>query len=139
MEIKHYMDSCEDTYYIKEKLSNSQTLEFGFEKFDSADDTDYWNIYISIYSKRKHKSINEDKKLLTGKGNTFETYKIIREAFPQIEERILEETIKSRIIFTCYWIDNRRRDVYKKFLERYNYAIGFFGDRKVLIKVCEKV
>lgn len=137
MEIRHFRDKVYDDeeFYIKEKLSNGQTLRFGFQLHSYSEDTDYWNIYLGIYSKRKHIGRNESEKRITGMGNPFEALALIKEALPKIEEEILLWSNQPRNVFFCHWIDNRRRDVYEKFLKRYGYSFSTFENRKVLLKI----
>lgn len=57
----------DEGYIVKEKMSNGQTFYMAFQDIDETPDTIYWNIWLSIYSKRKHMKANENEVRITGK------------------------------------------------------------------------
>lgn len=125
--------------YIKQKLSNGQTLEFGMDLFDCNDDTEYWNIYAQIYTKRKQAAYNMENCVISGNGIALEAFAVIRKSFQEIEEEIKIHSERKNVMFCCHWTDNRRRNVYEKFLKKYGYEYKMFDGRKELCKIARLV
>lgn len=132
-------DSSEEKYYIKHKMSNGQTIYMEFSRYDKTNDTQYWNVALAVYSKRKHAVANENNIVTTGK-SPFETFILARKMFLKIENEILTShnghTMNNIII--VHWVDNRRRDAYYRVLKKYGYQFGIIGGYKVIYKRYEK-
>ena len=73
-------DKENDRYVETKKLSNGQTIMMGFDLSDWNNDTNYWNIELSVYNKRKDQYANMDKIVVTG-GSPFESFAAAREMF----------------------------------------------------------
>lgn len=131
----NYNDS-EDAYVYKEKIGN-QTFFMEFQVRDWTDDTTYFNICMGVYNKRKHAAKNEDEARITGK-DPFKTCLCAMKAFNELERYVIaEEKAKfpnKKIHISCSWVDNRRRDVYYKFLSKRGYRYGVFENQKVIYK-----
>ena len=58
----------DDTYYERRRIGN-QTIELGINYYDENihDRKSWWNIYITVFNKRKDMYSNMDKKIITGK------------------------------------------------------------------------
>lgn len=126
-----------DGYYkVKEKLSNGQTLEMRFDACnDNTDEAiNYW-VSLSIYNKRKHMSINEEKKKSTGT-NPIESILVAIKAFNMLEQRVIADAqaYNENINIIVGWVDNRRRDAYNKVLSRKGFTFGTYNNFKVLRK-----
>lgn len=124
MEVKH--NAKEDIYYIKEKLSNGMTLEMGFQEtdYDYVNELIYYNVYLSVYHKRKQKELNEAEMKITGV-NPFETYAVALKAYQTLENYVKKEEPYDDICIIAWGTDGRRRKIYEKILKRY----GFFSER----------
>ena len=126
-----------DGYYeVREKLSNSQTLEMRFDAYGGETDKtiNYW-VSLSIYNKRKHAGLNEEKKLSTGT-NPIESILVAQKAFNMLEQRVVEDAHRydEDINIIVGWVDNRRRDAYNKVLSRKGFTFGTYNNFKVLRK-----
>lgn len=135
MEIKY--DSDNESYIIKEKIDN-QTFFMEFQIYDKTDDTVYFNICMGIYNKRKHAERNEEEIRITGLNPMKSVVTAIR-AFNLLEEEVARTYPNRRKHISCGWIDNRRRDVYYKFLSKRGYQYGKLGNYKCIYKIIEKV
>lgn len=126
----------ERDYRVREKLSTGQTLELMFKCLEEHKGTLYYNISLSVYSKRKHADKNEDEKKITGK-NPLETALVGRRAFREVEEYIISECMAKgfNVVFEVFWTDSRRRDAYYRVLSKYGYHYGMRGNVKCLEKV----
>ena len=134
----NYCDSDGDvfpTFYIKKKLQNGQTVYMALQLFDVTDSTYYWNIYLSIYNKRKHSLKNLEGVKSTGK-MPFVSLAMCRTMF----NSLLTELLKSYYIedadniVYCTWTDNKRRNVYYHFLRKYGFEYGNLFNYKVIYK-----
>jgi len=129
---------CSDTesYIAKEKICNGQTVVIGLELVEKTIDSNYWNIYASVYNKRKHSDINEDSCKITSK-NPFLTASIGIRLFKSLINVLLDDkkftNNKSNIVY-CTWTDNKRRDVYYKYLNKYGYQYGNLFGEKIIYK-----
>lgn len=122
----------EKIYYIKEKIDN-QTFEMGFEWIDETEDTVYYNVFMSLYNKRKHKYYNEDAHLSTGL-NPFKTIYIAQKAFNLLEKWVVASHHR-RVIVLVHWTNSKRREVYHKFLSKRGYEYMMFENCKYIGKI----
>lgn len=128
----------DDTYYERRRIGN-QTIELGMNYYDENlhDRKSWWNVYITIFNKRKDMYTNMDKKIITGK-NPFATFTAAREMFYNVEAVLLDHELVNgpfdEITIFCTWVDNRRRDAYYKVLHRMGYDWGTIGKEKCIMK-----
>ena len=127
-------------YKVKEKMSNGQTFLMTFsDLLDDSLDTVYYNVCISVHNKRKHAYQNEVEKRITG-ASPFESAILAMKAFDLLEKEVIArgERIGKRIVVVINWSDNRRRDVYYKFLSKrgYQYKI-MWGEKCIAKTVCQ--
>lgn len=135
MEVQY---SREDkTYYIKEKIDN-QTFEMQFQGYAETDDTIYFNICMGLYNKRKHFVQNENEIRTTGT-NPIKTIAVARKAFKMLESEVIERIKGKNIHISCGWTNNKRRDIYYKFLSKYGYKYGRLGNYKCIYKLIDKL
>ena len=126
MEVIH--DYVNDEFYVKEKIDN-QTFKMSFQIVEENPDSLYMNIALVIYNKRKHIDHLEANKIISGL-NPFKSAIIAMKAFRMLEEEVLNHFKNYNIFIYCTWIDNRRRQVYEKFLTKqgYNYGTSPYGE-----------
>lgn len=128
----------DDTYFERRKVGN-QTIELGINYYDENihDRKSWWNIYITIFNKRKDMYSNMDKKVITGK-NPFATVVAAREMFSNVEAYLLDHELVhggfDEVTIFCTWVDNRRRDAYYRVLSRMGYDWGRIGKEKCIMK-----
>lgn len=134
MEVKY--DRENERYIVKEKIDN-QTFFMEFQIFDETDDTIYFNICMGIYNKRKHVGRNENEARITGL-NPVKTVCVAIKAFDLLEKEVIERRPSKRKHISCVWVDNRRRDVYYKFLSKRGYQYGKLDNYKCIYKIIEK-
>lgn len=116
-----YWDDSLGAYAIKEKIGN-QTLLIGFqEDWQPQTNTCYYNVYLSVYTKRKHMELNEEKKLSTGL-NPIKDFLVARKNFQRLEKYVLNDNKDNNVVIYCFWVDSRRRDTYYKVLSRWGYT-----------------
>lgn len=118
----------DETYYQRRKVGN-QTIELGINFYTETDNNckSWWNIYITIFNKRKDMYSNMYKKIITGK-NPIATVLNAREMFNEVEKYVISYELTNgnydELTIFCTWVDNRRRDVYYKVLSRLGYDWG---------------
>ncbi len=128
----------DDTYFERRKVGN-QTIELGINYYDENihDRKSWWNIYITVFNKRKDMYSNMDKKVITGK-NPFATVVAAREMFSNVEAYLLDHELVhggfDEVTIFCTWVDNRRRDAYYRVLSRMGYDWGRIGKEKCIMK-----
>lgn len=128
----------DDTYFERRKVGN-QTIELGINYYDENihDRKSWWNIYITIFNKRKDMYSNMDKKVITGK-NPFATVVAAREMFSNVEAYLLDHELVhggfDEVTIFCTWVDNRRRNAYYKVLSRMGYDWGRIDKEKCIMK-----
>ena len=128
----------DDTYFERRKVGN-QTIELGINYYDENihDRKSWWNIYITIFNKRKDMYSNMDKKVITGK-NPFATVVAAREMFSNVEAYLLDHELVhggfDEVTIFCTWVDNRRRDAYYRVLSRMGYDWGRIDKEKCIMK-----
>ena len=127
-----------DTYYQRRRVDN-QTIELGMNCTDWVEENreTWWNIYITIYNKRKDAFTNMDKKAITGK-NPFKTFATARDMFYDVEAEVLKHELEyghsDKVVIFCTWVDNRRRDAYYRVLHKHGYDWGKCSDGKCIMK-----
>lgn len=93
-----------------------------------------YNIYLVIYKKRReisninYECINPVHK--AGIDGLMFAYNAIKE----FEKYIVEIKEDSKIIMRCHWADNRRRDIYERYLSRIGYKVKFLNGHKRFVK-----
>lgn len=128
----------DDTYFERRRVGN-QTIELGMNYYDENihDRKSWWNVYITIFNKRKDMYTNMDKKVITGK-NPFATVVAAREMFSNVEAYLLDHELVhggfDEVTIFCTWVDNRRRDAYYRVLSRMGYDWGRIGKEKCIMK-----
>ena len=123
------------TYYIKEKIHN-QTMVMKFEECDRTLDVTYYNVVLGVYNKRKHAQKNEDNAIVTGK-YPFETVAKAVRAFNLLEQEVIKENkfYNRKIMIMISWVDNRRRDIYYKYLSKRGYKYEVVDGQKFICKI----
>ena len=129
----------EDDTYVSRRRVGNQTIELGMNYFDSTNNNrrSWWNVYITIFNKRKDMYSNMDKKIITGQ-NPIATFINAREMFYEVEAYLLDHELVhggfDEVTIFCTWVDNRRRDAYYKVLSRMGYNWGMIGKEKCIMK-----
>ncbi len=132
----------DDTYYERYKVDN-QTIELGINYYDESfnDRHSYWNVYITIFNKRKDMYSNMDKKIITGK-NPFKTFTTARKMFKDVEYEVIQKELIygsfDEVTIFCTWVDNRRRDAYYKVLHKMGYDWGTIDRQKCIMKTFKR-
>lgn len=123
------------TYYIKEKIHN-QTMIMQFEECDRSLDMTYYNVVLGVYNKRKHAQKNEDNAIVTGK-YPFETVAKAVKAFNLLEQEVIKENkfYDKKVMIMISWVDNRRRDIYYKYLSKRGYKYEIVDGQKFICKI----
>lgn len=126
----------DDTYYERQRVDN-QTIELGmnFHSQNAHDRKAYFNVYITIFNKRKDMYTNMDKKVITGT-NPIANALVAREMFKRVEQYLLVKEFKywDEITIFCTWVNNRRRDAYYKVLSRWGYNWGIVDGQKCIMR-----
>ena len=135
--IEIYWDEKEFEYYTDIKIDN-QILHMAFEQYESSLDTVYFNIYMTLYSKRKDIIKNEEYVKSTGK-NPMKTIVLARRAFDLLENECIRGFSRDyNVVISCWWLDNKRQKVYERILTKKGYKFGFIDGQKVLFKKIDK-
>lgn len=123
------------TYYVKEKIHN-QTMIMQFEEYDRSLDMVYYNVVLGVYNKRKHAQKNEDNAIITGK-YPFETVAKAAMVFNLLEQEVIKENkfYDKKIMIMISWVDNRRRDIYYKYLSKRGYKYEIVDGQKFICKI----
>lgn len=123
------------TYYIKEKIHN-QTMIMQFEECDRSLDMVYYSVVLGVYNKRKHAQKNEDNAIITGK-YPFETVAKAVMAFNLLEQEVIKENkfYDKKVMIMISWVDNRRRDIYYKYLSKRGYKYEVVDGQKFICKI----
>ena len=137
-------DRESDQYYQRRNVDN-QTVELGMNctNWDEINKTSYWNIFLTVYNKRKDAYTNMDKKVITGQ-NPFATFIMARDMFYDVEAEVLKKELlyghSDKVIIFCTWVDNRRRDAYYRVLSKMGYNWGLTPNlkHKCIIKTFTK-
>lgn len=132
----------DSTYYQRRRVGN-QTIELGMNYYTENlhDRKGYWNIYLTVFNKRKDMYSNMDKKVITG-NNPIANVITARRMFEEVEAHLLREELVhndfDEITIFCTWVDNRRRDAYYKVLSHYGYDWGTIDGEKCIMKTYKK-
>ena len=127
----------EDEWFVKERIGN-QTLRMAFTMTDWNDDTIHFNIYLTLYNKRGQIAGNEAEVKSTGE-NPVKTFFVARKAFwALLNEVIYRYNDRYDLVVYCCWLDNRRREVYNKFLTPLGFRYGIIDNEKCLFKRYKK-
>lgn len=126
-----HWDSKNETYYVKEKIGN-QSYKMGFQKIDKSLDTTYYNVFLAVYSKRKHAAKNEENCLMTGK-NPIATIAFARKAFESLEQKIIDQKVRASV--SVWGSDSIRRRIYEKYLIPKGYQYNTVGGLRCLQKI----
>lgn len=130
----------EDSTYYEQRRIGNQVIELGINLYDETDGgrTSAWNIYLTIFNKKKDMYTNMDKKIITGK-NPIATALAAREMFYNVEAYLLaHELVRGhydKIKIFCTWVDNRRRNAYYRVLHRLGYDWGTIDNEKCIMKI----
>ena len=135
-------DKESETFY-EQRIIDNQTIELGMNLTDWNDKHKAWyNIYLTVFNKRKDMWNNMDKKVITGK-NPFATFTIARDMFYDIEAAVLRYEFVYRdteeVVLYCGWVDNRRRNAYYRFLSSLGYDWGTTLELKKCIQKVYKI
>ena len=125
-------DKQDDRYYIQEQV-NGQTFMMEMAMIDWNDDTVYFNVYLHLYSKRKHMVVEESEARTTGKQSFMKTWILAKEAFLLLEKEVLRDYSHYNVVIYVAWSDNRRRDIYYHYLSKIGYQYGRDTDNKKCI------
>ena len=130
-------------YYIKEKLSNGQTLYIEFQTEYRKECCGFW-VYLIVYKKRKHLLNDGLFCKSTGDKLGIKTLLIAREIIIEFENFIKDIVTKKReegliskdlkYYIEVGWDDNRRRKVYERGLKKYGYDYTYEEGFKYLRK-----
>ena len=120
-------DKENETFYERRMIDN-QTIELGMNLTDWDYNYKVWyNIYITVFNKRKDMWNNMDKKVITGQ-NPLATFAAARDMFYNVEAAVLRHELidgdAEEVIIYCTWVDNRRRNAYYRVLSKFGYDWG---------------
>lgn len=136
-ELKVQWDYDEYEYYVIVPIGK-QKLKMAINFFDRSDTTIYGNIYIQLYTKRKHRQYEMDNCIMTGL-NPLQTVSYGIRAFKLLENAALRGYNENYIVnLSCCWTNNTRRDAYHSFLSKRGYRFENLFGKKVLMKVWKK-
>ena len=130
----------EDSTYYEQRRIGNQVIELGMNLYDETDGgrASAWNIYLTIFNKKKDMYTNMDKKIITGK-NPIATALAAREMFYNVEAYLLaHELVRGhydKVKIFCTWVDNRRRNAYYHVLHRMGYDWGTIDNEKCIMKI----
>ena len=123
-------NSDEDECFINKRIGN-QTLHMAFQMTEWSSDTIHFNIYLTLYNKRGQIVSNENEVKSTGL-DPVNTFFVARRAFwALLHEVFCQFNDRYDLIVYCNWLDNRRREVYYKFLAPLGFRYGrdIFGEK----------
>ena len=123
-------NSDEDECFVNERIGN-QTLHMAFQMTEWTTDTIHFNIYLTLYNKRGQIVSNENEVKSTGL-DPVKTFFVARRAFwALLNEVFYQFNDRYDLIVYCNWLDNRRREVYYKFLAPLGFRYGrdIFGEK----------
>ena len=136
-ELEVQWDYDEYEYYVIVPIGK-QKLKVAINFYHHTDTTIYGNIYIQLYTKRKHKQYEMDNCIMTGL-NPIQTVSYGIRAFKLLENAALRGYNDDyNVILSCGWTNNTRRDAYYSFLSKRGYRFDNLFNEKVIMKVWEK-
>lgn len=131
----HTLEGCQN-YEINIPIYN-QTFNMHFQEYAYSFDTIYFYVCMSVYNKRKNYDKNFAGNKITGEHPSL-TLAAAAWSFRQLEYAVLEDWNDSHnVVIVVEWSDNRRRDIYTRYLSRYGYEIAY-AKTKCLMKKYEK-
>lgn len=108
-ELKVQWNSSEYEYYVVVPIDN-QKLKVAISFYDYSDTTMYGNIYVQLYTKRKHRQRDMDNCIMTGLNPIKTVYYGIK-AFKLLEDAALRGYNEDYIVnLSCSWTNSTRRD-----------------------------
>lgn len=126
-----------DEYYITVPFEN-QTFYMAFQEEYRTLDTVYFNVQMALFDKRKE--IHDEEIKTTGKLNPIRTFQTATKVFKLLEETCYREFNGLNVVIYIRWADNRRRDIYYKYLSRLGYRYGRdYNNEKCLFKKNKKL
>lgn len=134
-------DPEDHSYTVKRKFKSGNTVEmiFSVRQF-SSDGPLYVYVDLRSYAKRKHTNSPDFYHSIKGRDGLepamWATSLLLN--FPEflLAQHHLRD--RDRVIYTIYWSDSRRRDVYYKWLSRYGFYFGMDEGQKCLTKVYDR-
>lgn len=136
-ELKVQWNSSEYEYYVIIPIDN-QKLKVAINFYDYSDTTMYGNIYVQLYTKRKHRQRDMDNCIMTGLNPIKTVYYGIK-AFKLLEDAALRGYNEDYIVnLSCGWTNSTRRDAYYSFLSKRGYRFENLFGEKVLMRVWKK-
>lgn len=114
-----------EEFYVKTKIGR-QTFYMAFQKEYEDCEKIYFNVYLTLYTKRKYIDKNEVNIIMTGE-NPIQTIITAKKAFNALEKNIVlgfAETISKKVVIYCTWLDTKRKSVYYKVLSKKGYDYG---------------
>lgn len=136
-ELEVQWDYDEYEYYVIVPIGK-QKLKVAINFYHRSDTTMYGNIYIQLYTKRKHRRYEMDNCIMTGL-NPIQTVSYGIRAFKLLEDAALRGYNDNyNVILSCGWTSNTRRDAYYSFLSKRGYRFDNLFGEKVIMKVWEK-
>ena len=135
--IYHYYNQNQKKEYRITIPIYNQTFSMYFKEYNYTMDTIYFYACMSIYNKRKDYDKNFNEIKITGQ-YPGKTLAAAAWSFHQLEFAVLEDWLDSHnVIIVVEWLDNQRRDIYSRYLQRYEYKYANIGN-KCLMKKYEK-
>lgn len=130
----------EYSYVVKNKFDSGNTVEMEFWVAESEplNPALYVQVSLRSYSKRKHRDKPDFYYSIRGKDGlrpaVWATNLLVK--FPGFLLSHPQFRHKNQVVYTIYWSDSRRRDIYHKWLSRHGFYFGTheFGD-KCLTKI----
>ena len=138
-EIKEPEDKCDDFSSFQSNIKrdenyenafflyipiHEQTLAVGIGQYNATMDGRYFSIVADVYTKRRDRVKNMDGIITTGIYPAFTLAALIT-AFKELEYYVLKRYNRYEdVTIAVTWSDNKRRDIYYRYLKRlgYNYC-----------------
>lgn len=137
VEIKHF--ALTHTHAAKAKIGR-QTMEMAFEYKDHTADTIYFNVWLSLYTKRSAMTPNEDAKAITGE-NPLASITTALKMFDELEKATTAYYCHQKfdVVIYCSWISTERKKAYWHFLKKRGYHFGRIDGHEVIMKKFPRV
>jgi hypothetical protein len=126
------------SYTIKNKFDSGTTVEmiFWMTEYDRLNPTVFVEVCLNSYTKRSQVSTPEFYFATKGKDGLrpalWATDLLLK--FPAFLLDDWDFRHKNKVVYTIFWSEPRRRDVYHKWLSRYGFHFGQAADGKCLTK-----